>query len=202
MSEEEEKKRKTSVDEKKKSLSLSPLSLSLSLSHAHLHPPLDRDLLHVPGPVRLAAERRVPHLDPRPRAPPEEREVGDLERDRAVEEVGEVKVGGVVADDDVRVGLDDEVPAFCFFNGGGEEGRECEWKRKKKKREKERQGTSFFFLRRKRREKIKLLKTVSPPPPQQARLVLERHHFRAGDRSARVEREDVFDRRGGLALDL
>ena len=51
-------------------------------------------------------------------------------------------------------------------------------------------------------QRIKILSKNSPPPPQQARLVLEGHHFRSGDRGARVEREDVFYRRGGLALDL
>jgi len=95
----------------------------------HLHPPLDRDLLHVPGPVGLTAERRVPHLDPRPRAPPEEREVGDLQGDGPVEQVGEVEVGRIVADDDVRVGLDDQVPDVCGWwwwlkEGGREMGKE------------------------------------------------------------------------------
>jgi hypothetical protein len=117
-----ERKNVSTPDEKKrakerKKNSLSPPSLSLSPLLSHLHPPLDRDLLHVPRPVRLAAEGRVPHPDARALAPPEEREVGDLEGHRAVEEVREVEVGRVVADDDIRVRLDDEVPVFfvLFF---------------------------------------------------------------------------------------
>jgi hypothetical protein len=117
-----ERKNVSTPDEKKrakerKKNSLSPPSLSLSPLLSHLHPPLDRDLLHVPRPVRLAAEGRVPHPDARALAPPEEREVGDLEGHRAVEEVREVEVSRVVADDDIRVRLDNEVPVFfvLFF---------------------------------------------------------------------------------------
>ena len=111
-------RRRTKKNERKKERkTLSPPLLSLSPLLSHLHPPLDRDLLHVPRPVRLAAEGRVPHPDARALAPPEEREVGDLEGHRAVEEVREVEVSRVVADDDIRVRLDNEVPVFfvLFF---------------------------------------------------------------------------------------
>lgn len=106
----------------------------------HLHPPLDRDLLHVPRPVRLAAERRVAHPDPRPSAAPEEGEVGDFQGGGAVEEVREVKVGRVVADDDVRVGLDDQVPGSFFWFLGSKMGANQE---RVRRREKKREETSF-----------------------------------------------------------
>ena len=197
-------KKKRAKERKKNSLSPPSLSLSLSPLLSHLHPPLDRDLLHVPRPVRLAAEGRVPHPDARALAPPEEREVGDLEGHRAVEEVREVEVGRVVADDDIRVRLDDEVPVFFvlffvffvsfFFPERGRNG---------EKREKRGELLSLSLsFGVKETQRIKILSKNSPPPPQQARLVLEGHHFRSGDRGARVEREDVLYRRGGLALDL
>ena len=77
-----------------------------------------------------------------------------------------------------------------------------EGKRERKRKEREREKTFFFSLVENGPKKKALQIPYSPPPPQQARLVLEGHHFGSGDRGAAVKREDVLDRRGGLALDL
>lgn len=73
------------------------LSQKKEVSVSHLHPPLDRDLLVLPRPVRLAAELGVPHPQS---SPPQAAPVGELLEPEGlgpVDQVGEVKVGRVVA---------------------------------------------------------------------------------------------------------
>lgn len=77
--------------------------------HVQLDAPLNRDLLHFARAVGFGRECRVAHAHARPRDAAKHGEVGHAQRFRALQQVGQVKVGGVVADDDVGVGFDDQV---------------------------------------------------------------------------------------------